>query len=192
MKTIPAFAAIQPSGSIRIALGNLQQRLERTGANIRWVPPENIHLTLAFLGELPEEKIEPLVVALDAGVREKTFKLSVAGTGTFGKPHYPRVLWAGVKPCPELARLQEQTTAALRAVGVEFDEKPFSPHLTLGRFKSPRNIIILREQLETEQGIDLGSAPVHALQLIQSKLSPDGAKYRILHRFPLLKPLKPA
>ena len=181
MKTIRAFVAIEPGETIRVTLSDLQQRLKRTGADLSWVRPDSIHLTLAFLGELPEDQVEPLKAALDAAVIEKTFDFNLAGIGTFGKLQHPSVLWAGITPCPQLERLHQQTTEALGTAGVKFDDKTFSPHLTLGRFKSSRNLLALQEQLEKEQTGILGSATVHEIQLIQSRLRPEGAQYTVLY-----------
>lgn len=185
MNFIRAFVAIELGEPIRIALRDLQRRLQQTGADIRWVRPENIHLTLAFIAKLPENQIEPLIVALDAASKEKAFELSIIGTGTFGSLPNPRVLWAGIAPNLPLERVQQITAESLRAAGVEFDEKQFSPHLTLGRFRSSSNLQSLRQQLEKEQQVALGFTKVHELQLIQSKLTPEGARYSVLHRFPL-------
>ncbi len=116
---------------------------------------------------------------------EKAFELSVAGIGTFGKRQQPRVLWAGVVPCPALENLQLLTVKNLHKVGVEFDEKPYSAHLTLGRFKSNGNLAALLGQLEKEQSDNLGSWTVNELLLLQSELKPEGAKHTVLHRVPL-------
>jgi RNA 2',3'-cyclic 3'-phosphodiesterase len=185
MKNIRVFVAIEISESLRAALSDLQGRLKMTGADIRWVRPESIHLTLAFVGDIPRIQIEPLKAALNASVREKAFDFNVTGIGTFGNLRNPRVLWAGISPCPALEHLRRQTVEALGTAGVDFDDKAFSPHLTIGRFKSPRNLSALKQQLEKEKSGNFGSEKAQEVQLIKSELRPDGAKYTVLFRFPL-------
>jgi len=185
MKSNRVFLALEPGKSIRAALCDFQQRLKPTCPDIRWVKRENFHLTLAFLGELPGERIELLKDALDAMVLEKAFKMTVAGIGTFGKERQPRVLWAGVMPCQQLDNLQQQTASALQAAGIRFDEKPFSAHLTLGRFKSARNLPAFLDRLGKEQAVIFGSTTVNELLVIQSQLTSEGAIYTVLHRTPL-------
>jgi len=168
-----------------MALSDLQQRLDSTHADVRWVRPKNIHLTLAFIGDLPLKQIEILKKALNASVSEKAFEMPVAGTGTFGKEKHPRVFWVGIAPCSNLEHLHQQTIAALNTAGVPFDEKPFAAHLTLGRVKSTTNLMELKGQLEKEQSVNFGSTTVHEMLLMQSELTPEGARYSVLHRIPL-------
>lgn len=183
METIRAFIAVDVGAEIRAALDALQRKLKKTHATVRWVKPRNMHLTLAFLGHLAPEKIEPLGRALDGALRgQAPFELVAAGTGTFGKPSHPRVVWAGIHECPALLQLQTGVLAALRDAGVDYDDKPFSPHLTLGRVKGPEHTESLLQKVGNFKDCELGRTPVDAVELIQSLLTPHGAEYAVLHR----------
>ncbi|MEN8253854.1 MAG: RNA 2',3'-cyclic phosphodiesterase [Verrucomicrobiota bacterium] len=187
MKTIRAFIAVDIGGEIREKLDGLQRKLKKTHANIRWVKPQNIHLTLAFLGDIPLEKIQPLKTALDENIHGmEPFELEAVGTGYFGRPNRPRVIWAGIVDCPPLMELQRRTVDVLQTAEIEFDDKPLSPHLTLGRVKTPNHTDSLLAKLEKYKDEPLGKARIDAAQLIQSELNPHGAEYTVLHHTPLL------
>ncbi len=187
MDTVRAFIAVDIGNEIREKLDGLQRKLKKTHANVRWVKSQNIHLTLAFLGDLPIEKLPPLKSALDGSLLGmEPFELEAAGTGFFGRPSRPRVVWAGIADCPPLMELQRRTVDALQASGIEFDDKPFSPHLTLGRIKAPNHTESLLTKLEKYKNEPLGKTRIDEVQLIQSQLKPHGAEYTVLHRVPLL------
>ncbi len=187
METIRAFVAVDIGDEIRAKLDELQRKLKKVHANVRWVKPQNIHLTLAFLGEVPPERIQPLQTALDGAFQQlEPFGLEAAGTGYFGKPNRPRVIWAGVADCPPLRQLQQKTVDALLASGIGFDNKPFSPHLTLGRVKAPNHTASLLGKIEKYKDAPLGRGRISAVDLIQSKLTPRGAEYEVLHRTELM------
>ena len=189
METVRAFIAVDIGGEIQDKLDGLQRKLKNVHANVRWVKPRNMHLTLAFLGDLPVEKITPLKTALDkAFLGMKPFELEVAGSGFFGRPNHPRVIWAGISNCPALMELQRKTVEALQIAEVEFDNKPFSPHLTLGRIKSPNHTASLIGELEKAKTEEFGRTCIDSAELIQSKLKPHGAEYTVLHRVPLSLP----
>ena len=187
METVRAFIAVDLGDEIREKLDGLQRKLKKVHAHARWVKPRDMHLTLAFLGDLPVEKISPLKTALDEAFKgQKPFDLKAAGTGFFGRPNRPRVIWAGIAECPPLMELQRRAVEALHAAEVEFDNKPFSPHLTLARIKTPNHTESLLGKLEKAKTADLGRTCIDAAELIQSDLRPGGAEYTVLHRVPLL------
>ena len=113
------------------------------------------------------------------------FRFKVTGIGTFGKPRRPRVIWAGTAECPPLMELQQKTLKALRAAEIDYDEKPFFPHLTLGRIRSSKNISGLLELLEKEKETDFGSVEVTDAYLMKSDLKPTGAEHTRLFCIPL-------
>jgi len=187
METIRAFVAVDIGEDIRGKLDELQRKLKKNHANVRWVKPRNIHLTLAFLGDLPIDRIEPLKTALDRVFTETAaFDLNACRTGFFGTPRYPRVIWAGVAMCPPLVQLKQKTCAALQETGIGFDEKPFSPHLTLGRVKGiDRHTGPLLDKIARHAETHLGHSRIRHVELVQSTLGPHGPKYTVLHRVPL-------
>jgi len=168
---------------IRVRLDALQRKLRKLHADVRWVCPGNIHLTLAFLGEVPIDKIHPLGLALNTGLSGcQPFSLQAAGTGYFGRPGRPRVIWAGIADSPPLMALQKETIAALLNTGIDFDSKPFSPHLTLGRVTASSHTASLLEQIEKHKDEELGRTTVTSVSLIQSRLTPKGAEYTVIHQ----------
>ncbi len=118
------FVGIRPSDEFRTALSIMQSRLQAAGIAARYLDPANLHLTLAFIGEWPEN-----VSAILPKV-EQPFDLTLSRPGVFREA---KVIWAGAKPSAELNRLAQQVRDSLSAAGVPFDPKPFVPHITLGR-----------------------------------------------------------
>lgn len=188
MDLIRAFIAVDIGDDIRDRLDELQRKLKKVHANVRWVKPRNIHLTLVFLGDVTVEQVDLIRQELDLACRDRVaFDLAAAGTGFFGKRKYPRVIWAGVADCPPLATLQNRIAQELHATGIEFDNKPFSPHLTLGRVKGiDQHTEPLLEKIEKYNMTELGSVHIDRVELIQSTLTPHGAEYEILHRVMLM------
>lgn len=183
MNTVRAFIAVDIGDEIRGQLDALQRKLKKVHADVRWVRPANIHLTLAFLGEVPTDKIDILGPVLDtelSGVQP--FSLKSSGTGYFGRAGRPRVIWAGVQDCPSLMAVQTKTVRALLNAGIECDNKPFSPHLTLGRVKAPDHTESLLEKLEKYKDSELGQTAVNTVNLMKSRLTPQGAEYTVLHQ----------
>ena len=141
MADVRTFIAIEMPEEIKKELasvrGELKKRLGNAG-RISWAKPETTHLTLKFLGDVPEEKIKTIEEALRLSARGiKTFNISITGIGGFPNLENPRVLWAGTFESAELKNLHAAIEGSLYAIGFEKDEKPFSPHLTLARIKSP-------------------------------------------------------
>jgi len=187
METIRAFIAVDIGDEIRGKLDEFQRKLKECHANVRWVKPWNIHLTLAFLGDVPVQELPALGTALDENVQGlEPFDLEAAGSGFFGRHKHPHVIWAGIVDCPPLMELQRRTAEALKAAKIEFDDKPFSPHLTLGRVKTPNHTESLLGKLEKYKNEPLDRTRIDAVQLIQSELKSHGAEYTVLHRTPLL------
>lgn len=187
METVRAFIAVDIGDEIRSKLDELQRKLKKVHSNVRWTKPKDIHLTLAFLGDVPVEKINPLTAALDQACRGTAgFALEAAGTGTFGRPGHPRVVWAGIAACPPLMQLQQKIVEGLAHAGIAFDPKPFSPHLTLGRVKGiDRHTDSLLEKIKKYADTPMGNARIDHIELIRSDLTPRGAEYTVLHKVTL-------
>ena len=118
------FTAIQPSPGFRAALTDLQERLQEAGVTGKYREPDGLHLTLAFIGEWPEDVTELLPAV------QKPFSITLSYLGIFPEVN---VLWAGIEPCEELDRLAKQVRHSLADAGVPFDRKSFNPHITLAR-----------------------------------------------------------
>ncbi len=184
METVRSFIAVDIGDEIRGRLDELQRRLKKVHANVRWVKPRGIHLTLAFLGDVPFERISAIRQELDQNcIGSPVFDLTAVGTGFFGKTNHPRVVWAGVADCPPLMRLQDRIVQGLHEAGIEFDTKPFSPHLTLGRVKGiDQHTGPLLQKIEKYREADLGKTRIECVELMQSTLTRQGAEYHVLHR----------
>jgi RNA 2',3'-cyclic 3'-phosphodiesterase len=133
------FVAVDLGAEARAYLAREIARLSRALPSVRWTNPESLHLTLAFLGELDDERLALVEAAAREAARAvKPFALRVAGLGTFGRPHAPSVVWAGVSGnVRRLIALHEALAAGLEARGFPREARPFSPHLTLARLRAP-------------------------------------------------------
>lgn len=186
MEPIRAFIAIDIGSDIRARLNELQQKLKLTAADIRWVKPEKMHLTLVFLGQVSLKEVQLLEKALGENLQSlKPFALGIQGTGVFGRRSRPNVVWAGTAVCPPLMELQKKVVAAVKAAHIDYHERTYRPHLTIGRFKSLNQLEPLFQTLEKEQEKDFGSLEVRSIQIIRSELKPSGAEYTVLHRLDL-------
>jgi 2'-5' RNA ligase len=168
------------------ALGDLQKTL-RPAARIHWSPVENLHLTTKFIGEWPADGIDQLQRALAPLADREAIFIEIQGLGWFPNPHHPRVFWAGVKAPAALADLARATDAALDAVGVPADARPFSPHLTLARIKTAVPLAELRRRVAALESAEFGGFTATAFYLYLSERGPEGSVYRKLAEFPLLK-----
>jgi RNA 2',3'-cyclic 3'-phosphodiesterase len=113
----------------------LKQQLAQLAGGLpgaKWVPRENYHVTLRFIGEAPAHRAEEIDLAL-AGLRARGFSLSLAGVGTFSKSGRPTAIWAGIERSPELDRLQNKIETALQRTGLEPERRRFAPHVSLAR-----------------------------------------------------------
>lgn len=180
---IRSFIAIEIGDEVREGLKALQQVLKKSGARVGWIAPENIHLTLVFLGDVFRAQVEPLAGTLDAvAARIIPFHYEVVGSGFFGSPRSPRVLWVGVnEQGNEVTELQAHIVASVRELGLEIEDRPFRPHLTLGRVRTRDRVDELTSLLALAKSTSYGSVEVHRLRLMQSHLEHQGVRYSVLH-----------
>lgn len=181
-----AFIAIDLEPGLKSSLEALVRRLEATRAEVRWARPGATHLTLKFLGEIDDPQAGQVTEAVeDVARRHKPFGLRLEGTGAFPTESSPRVLWIGVTAGPELARLQSDLERALEGLGFGREERPFKPHLTLGRVKGRARLDRAMAELEAHRQADLGGMTVRKIALFESRLHPQGAEYRIVREVEL-------
>jgi 2'-5' RNA ligase len=187
------FLAIELADDVRAALTREIARLARVLPNVHWVTSADVHLTLAFLGELDDARLAAATNAAREATRDAApFDLQLAGLGTFGPPAAPRVVWAGVGgEVPELVALQKRLAGALEARDFPRESRPFAPHLTLARLKSPLALPALerlrRLLADPPEASTVSSAPwlVDALAVMKSELGRPAARYTRLARVPL-------
>jgi RNA 2',3'-cyclic 3'-phosphodiesterase len=178
-----AFVAVEISEEVRRGLEVVEDALRKAGANVGWVAPENIHLTIVFLGDMFQSAVAAMAERLDAvtaGIAP--FQYQVRGTGYFGSSRSPRVIWAGVEGAgSSLALLQEGAAAAAQELEFRREDRPFKPHLTLGRVRSRRRVDELTSALASHKDTGFGLVGVVRLLLMQSELEHQGVRYSVLH-----------
>lgn len=178
------FVAIELCQDVRRKLADLQSWLGHWDRAVRWVRPESIHLTLKFLGEVPDGQIPAICQVVDevAAVCDP-FALTVQGTGCFPPRGPVRIAWVGVdEPTGRLATCQRLCEDAFAKLGFARETRPFAPHLTLARIKDPRKARDLRDRLGTYVDFNAGTVDAEELVLFESQLSPEGARYVAVHR----------
>jgi RNA 2',3'-cyclic 3'-phosphodiesterase len=172
------FIAIEIPSEVKSAFVELQNDLRSAGADVAWTNPDNVHLTLKFLGEIDKKLVSEVEqICLETISSISPFKLSIDRIGLFPNERHPRVLWIGLGGEVEtLEKLQEQLDERLAGIGFEIEEKDFQPHLTVGRIRSNKN---LRDMLKRSDGYSLPtlSFMVQEIVLMKSDLLSSGACY---------------
>ncbi len=187
VNTIRAFIAVSLPAQITRRLDSVLQDLKARlpGNPVRWVPARNIHLTLKFLGDTPAARLEAIQAALSSAASQHSpFEVSVGELGAFPSVHRPRVVWMGVEAPPGLAALQRSIDQGMKQLGFPTEDRPFSPHLTLGRVSrnaGPNDARLLGEILERSKIETLGSLTIQAIHLYRSELAPGGSIYTGLY-----------
>lgn len=183
MSVIRSFIAVDLPESMFGALQKTSEQLQEMldGLPIRWVPIENIHLSLKFLGDVSENNIPVLKEILQAeAISHTTFEISVGGFGVFPNVLRPRVIWVGVEAPDELVNLQWRIEMETARLGYAPDQRDFTPHLTFGRVSrnaSPKQVRKVSSLLRNFNLGFLGAARIEEVSLFRSDLGPDGAVY---------------
>lgn len=173
------FIAVElPLRVIRFA-GRIQDIMRAEGLRLGWVQPENMHLTLRFLGDVETDRIPDIQSALAAAVQHTApFSLNARRVGVFPGFRQPRVVWLGMDgQVDQLLNLQGQVAAALLQVGFAPEKRPFRGHLTLGRVKSGINPAVLQRAIFSAEKGESGEFEVQSVTLFRSDLKPTGAVY---------------
>jgi 2'-5' RNA ligase len=156
---------------------------------VRWVETKNLHLTLKFLGDVSAEELEKLAGAIELElVTHAPFTMSVAGLGVFPGYHQPRIIWVGLEAPNSLSSLQQSVDATAVRMAYLPEERPFSPHLTIGRVgqgSTQANRLKIRETLEAATSISIGPFEVKAVTIFKSDLRPTGPVYTSLYTLPM-------
>lgn len=174
MKTVRAFIAAPLEGPVFDQILHLQRELTDALPSVRWVRPETMHLTLAFLGDIAEDSLESIGRSmLSIGDLFSPIDMSVGGIGAFPSLKRPRVVWLGLQDTAELLKLQTAVTAMLRNLEISWDDKPFKPHLTLGRIRQP--IAGIDQRLAPFLERQCGPLRISRLILFESRLTARGA-----------------
>jgi 2'-5' RNA ligase len=191
---IRAFLAVELSPELRAELATVQQELKhriepemKRDVRISWAQPASIHLTLKFLGDMDEQVIDPLLVAVEQAIgRQIPVNVPLERLGAFPRPQSPRVLWVGPSEnwergaeAKRIAEIHGAIEQACEGLGFLRETKPFSPHLTLARIKvGERQVgVALAKGGVLDRPISLGSLAVESVVLMKSELKPAGSVY---------------
>ncbi|HVP21803.1 MAG TPA: RNA 2',3'-cyclic phosphodiesterase [Anaerolineaceae bacterium] len=186
MEMIRSFIAVELTTPIQSAMGRVIKQLSPATNVVRWVPPQNIHLTFKFLGDIELSGVAKLQDSIKKECRQYLpFEIHIGTLGAFPNSRQPRVIWIGVQAPPDLAALQKGIDSALSTLGYPVEGRPFSPHLTLGRVSqhaSREEVITLASLIARTTVGDLGASRVEAVTLFRSDLRPTGSIYTALYK----------
>jgi 2'-5' RNA ligase len=180
------FVALELPASVREALAELIKEMREIAPKAKWVRPENLHVTLKFLGETAAEKLDAIGAALESVRSGAVVEMEFSGLGFFPSQKRARVLWAGVKASANLAGLASDVDREMTTMGFPAETREFTPHLTLARFDPPGMSPALTKAVESKaaRSCSLGVLRTGKFHLIQSKLKRTGAEYTTLRSFP--------
>jgi 2'-5' RNA ligase len=183
---IRAFVAVRIDPGVAERIATAEAQLDDSVKGIRWVKPDNLHLTLKFLGGVSEDKIAPIADALESALRSmERFSVGCRGLGVFPDIRRPRVLWAGLQGAA-LGRLAAAVEETLASIGFAREEREFKPHLTIGRWRDfAGRPDALSQVMERWREHDFGASEMNEVIFFQSVLKPDGAVHTPLRVFPL-------
>jgi len=186
---IRAFIALELSPDIKNQLHRLQDKLRLSRADVKWIEPENIHLTLRFLGVVPGDKIKTLTDSLSQVLKGfQPFDILITQLGSFPSLSHPRIIWVGVgQGAGELTALAGVIEDKLRQLGFPAADHPFSAHITIGRIRSAKNLGALTTLLGSQHLAEPLAQPVDNVTLFKSTLTPRGPIYETISTIELTK-----
>jgi 2'-5' RNA ligase len=171
------------SEAVRTKLANAQKLLVQTGADLKLVETQNIHITMRFLGNISPNVVENVFEEMRK-TQFTPFNVQIKGLGVFPDLRYPRVVWAGItEGADQLRNVFSQLEPRLRGLGFAPDPKGFSAHLTIARVRSGRNKAQLAEYITKNAGFEFGTIKAECLRLKKSSLSSQGPTYSTLREF---------
>ncbi len=185
-----SFIAIELSEELKETLHRIQEKLKSSGADVKWVEPKNIHLTLKFLGEINDKELPKIICALqDIARHSKGFLLRFSSLGAFPTISFPRIIWAGIdKGESETKILANQVEERLIKIGLPKEKRPFSSHITIGRTRSnlgrDKLVAGLNSLMNGFKGLPQ-ELLVNKITLFKSTLTPQGPLYEALKEISL-------
>jgi RNA 2',3'-cyclic 3'-phosphodiesterase len=179
------FIAVEIPDMIKKTIGDVINALRKAGADVKWVSHENIHITLKFLGSTDES----LIGAIRASLIQKmasysSFVCRISGTGYFPAGRYPKVIWIGVEQPGDMFGLQKDVEKEMIEFGFPEEDRPFSPHLTIGRVRSEKRTEELLKIIDEFRTVGFGELEIKGITLMKSELKPVGAQYYSLAEIP--------
>jgi 2'-5' RNA ligase len=184
VEVVRAFLALDLSNEIKDRIMDLEGRIGRSGADVKLVEKENLHVTMKFLGDINDETVDK-IHGIMKGVRESKFAMEVRGTGVFPNTRMVRVLWAGVGTgSDKVISIFRQLDSGAAQFGFA-RERDFTPHITVGRVRSQGNREELLKAIEKYAGEGFGTTRVDKVILKKSTLTPSGPIYSNLREVEL-------
>lgn len=184
-ETLRAFIAVELNEEIKKTITQVEDDLKITGCDVKWVKPENAHLTLKFLGQIKEKRLGPLLDALDSILKDiHSIQTGLTQVGAFPSLQRPRIIWIGLRDdARQISRLAESVEEALGGIGFKKEDRPFQPHITIGRFRSTHNLPSFTKKFDQ---YSLPAAPdltISSITLFKSTLTSSGPIYEPLRKF---------
>ena len=179
------FIAIEIPETIRKSVGDIVENLKKSGSDVKWIAPENIHITIQFLGETEESLIASIKESLEKILApHHPFCIKIADAGCFPDGRRPRIIWVGMEDSQNLIHLYKDIANEMTRFGYQKEDRAFTPHITIGRVKSQRKMGELLKRLDEFKGICFADFEVQKITLMKSELKPSGAKYYSLAEIP--------
>lgn len=174
------FVAVALAPALLAAVSGMRARLAEAESTLRWVPPENLHFTLKFLGGITPPQLAGVVAAArEVAARTQRFSITLAGLGAFPSARRPRVVWAGVSSgADHLVALAEDLDVVLRSAHASREDRPFRPHLTIARVRDAAPVRDLSKEIDALRELEWGCQTVGAICVMESHLRPSGAVYQ--------------
>jgi len=182
MKRLFVAIKIEPDKEFLVLFRELKSLLLHE--RIKWVEEKNLHITLKFLGETPEQSIpgiDSLLSSYASVVAPFSYRLT--GTGVFGSRYAPRVVWAGIEPFGEITSIMAKLQVDFEKIGYEKDRQNHIPHLTLGRINSLSDRVVFQRAIEKFRVFSGPEHVVNTMILFESILRPGGPEYRVINKY---------
>ncbi len=178
------FIALELTEEQKREVGALQEKLQTYMEGVRWVKPQGLHLTLKFLGETDEARLDHIKQAMDESAASiKQFAVVYGQSGVFPSPRKARIIWVGLREGYEaVCDVATGMEKALARCGFEPEKRKFTPHLTIGRARNPLPENIARLYMDREKSFTTAACVIRGATLFESKLSPQGATYLVRYR----------
>lgn len=179
------FVALEIPAELRTRFAALMEELGGLAPDAKWVRPQNLHITLKFIGHVADEKRGAIETALSGVRAPERLTLSFRTLGFFPNHRRPRVFWVGIEAPPALAALAREIDHAIEDLGIPAEHRAFSPHLTLARFEPPKSLPDgFRSAVQERAAATFGELQTGGFALVESKLKAGGAEYTTLRAFP--------
>jgi len=180
------FISIELSDGIRRSMADLIAELRKAGSDVTWVPVEKVHLTLKFLGNTDDSLIPEIKERISKKLSHyNTFYIKIGGVGCFPSEKRPRVLWVGMENSDDLRNIQKDLDTEVAGLGYAPEDRPFSPHLTIGRVRSQKGIAEMLSRFAKFRTADFGIVEVKSINIMKSELKPAGAEHTSIAEIPI-------